>query len=251
MPFSSRVNLKLSSGEIRIFDFRFDISPDRADLLKVLAANGIAGPQLITGPIRTADGTQWMSLTEVPQGENLLLWALGGTPHRIRLATERAYEAISQLKEITPSLKAHPIGATLPRRTLLEEVDILTHNNLWNEDPWLAEQGNYRRAWLNDPWFADALGRIRLAAANVDDPLVYTHDSFFFPLSYRVQTTEKSFDEPLGAPGYPYYQENPLSVRIPVNAFKIPLESDQVSDGKRSAFEMPFAFRNVDIWILL
>ena len=40
-------------------------------------------------------------------------------------------------------------------------------------------------------------------------------------------------------------------LRIPVNAFKIPLESDQVSDGKRSAFEMPFAFRNVDIWILL
>ena len=224
MPFSSRVNLELPTGEIRIIDFRFDISPDRADLLKVLAANGIAGPQLITGPIRTTDGSRWMSLTEVPRGDNLLLWALGGTPHRIRLATERAFEAIHQLQEVTPILQAHPLGATLPRRTLLDEIDMLTHDDLWNEDPWLAEEGKSRKAWLKDPWFVEALAKIRLAVAKVDDPLVYTHYSFFFPLSYRVQTTEKSFDEPLGAPGDPYYQENPLSEFVqPFGYFGDPL----------------------------
>ncbi len=97
MPFASRVNLSLSIGEATTFDVRYDLTPERAELLRVLATNGITGPQLIFGPKRTSDDAEWMSHTEVPRGGNLLLWALGGTRHRIRLATERAYQAINKL----------------------------------------------------------------------------------------------------------------------------------------------------------
>jgi RNA polymerase sigma-70 factor (ECF subfamily) len=207
MPFTHRVRLAQSNGGEKTVDFREDLTPERAELLKLLAGLGIPIPQLITAPSK--QGNKWITLTEPPQGENLLHWALGGTPHRIRLSTEAAFEAIQRLQDLTPLLESDPIAANLPRRTLLNELEILTNDALWNQDLWLAEEGKSRTEWLQDPWFAAALAKTQTAAAEIVDPLVYTDYSFFFPLSYRIEpntnprATVTEFVQPFGHFGDP------------------------------------------------
>ncbi len=219
MPFSPRVRLAVADGAEKIVDFRGDIDPARAALLPTLERLGIPGPRLLAGPVprlaserdvESWNGTDFLTLCEPPRGENLLLWALGGTPHRIRLATERAFEAIDRLQGITAALQESPLGAALERRTLVDEVSILVDSNRWNADPWLAEEGRARTQWLQDPWFAAALLKVEVAIQTVDDPLVYTAYGHFFPLSYRIVPND-SFQEPFGAPGDPAYQKNPLA----------------------------------------
>ena len=232
MPFNPRVRLALADGTEKTVDFRGDIDPARAALLPVLERLGIPGPRIIQGPVprpsslrdvENWNGTDYETLCEVPRGENLLLWALGGTPHRIRLATERAFEAIDRLEGLTEALQADPVGKTLERRTLAEEVGILTDDARWNADPWLAEAGQARREWLADPWFAAALAKTQAAIADIYDPLVYTSYGFFFPQSYRL-LPENTFSEPFGAPGDPAYQKNPLTEFVaPFGHFGDPL----------------------------
>ena len=218
MPFCPRVRLALAGGTEKTVDFRGDIDPARAALLPVLERLGIPGPRLLAGPVprpsRERDVENWngmdyWTLCETPRGENLTLWATGGTPHRIRLATERAFEGIDRLQGITAALQADPIGVALERRTLAEEVAILMDDSKWNADPWLAEEGHARTQWLQDPWFIDALAQVQAAVKGIRDPLVYTHYGHFFPLSYRT-TANDTFNEPFGAPGDPAYRKNPL-----------------------------------------
>ena len=209
MPFSPRVRLALPGGEEKTVDFRWDMDAARAGLLPVLERLGIPGPRLIPGAV-TEGPNGPLRLAEVPRGENLLLWALGGTPHRIRLATARAFEAIDRLQGITEALQADPIGAKLERRTLADELTILTDDDKWNADSWLAEEGKERQDWLQDAWFQSALAKVRAAIADIHDPLAYTSYGFFFPLSYRIAATGDPFNEPFGAPGDPAYQKNPL-----------------------------------------
>ncbi len=218
MPFGPRVHLALPDGTEAAADFRGDLDPARAALLPVLERLGIPGPRLLAGPVpRPAgqrdvenwNGADSLTLCEPPRGENLLLWALGGTPHRIRLATERAFEAIDRLQGITPRLQADPVGAALERRTLADEVAILTTDARWNADPWLAAEGQARTLWLQDPWFAAALLKVKAAIQAIEAPLVYTAYGHFFPLSYRIAAGD-AFKEPFGAPGDPAYQKNPL-----------------------------------------
>ena len=218
MPFNPRVHLSLPNGTETAADFRGDIDPARAALLPILEQLGIPGPRLLAGPVpRPAterdverwNGADFLTLCEPPRGENLLLWALGGTPHRIRLATERAFEAIDRLQSITSALQADPVGAALERRTLADEAARLMDDAKWNSDPWLAEEGKERTRWLADPWFAAALETVQAALPAITVPLIYTAYGHFFPLSYRI-TAGDAFNEPFGAPGDPAYQKNPL-----------------------------------------
>jgi RNA polymerase sigma-70 factor (ECF subfamily) len=208
MPFSPRVQLALPDGAERTVEFRGDLDPERTALIQALERLGIPGPRVINAPVQSEQGP--LTLCEAARGENLTLWALGGTPHRIRLATERAFEGIDRLHGCTEGLLADPVGSRLPRKTLLDEVAILTDDEKWNADPWLAEEGRHRHAWLKDPWFQDAVQKVQRAVADIDTPLVYTDYTFFFPQGYRIEPATKVFEEPLGWPGDPSYQENPL-----------------------------------------
>lgn len=195
-------------GGEKTLEFRDDIRPDRAALMPVLERLGIPGPRIISGPL--FDGAGYQSLCEIPRGENLTEWAMGGTPHRIRLATERAFEAIDKLQGITAALQADALGATLERRTLADEVAIVMDDARWEADPWLAEEGRARAQWLADPWFLGALAKVREAVADIHEPLVYTDYLHFFPQCYRILPSSDPFNEPLGAPGDPAYGKNPL-----------------------------------------
>lgn len=211
MPFGPRITLALADGSERTVDFRSDLTPERAALVPVLDRLGIPGPRIIHGPVPADAG--YVSLCEIPRGENLTLWALGGTPHRIRLATERAFEGIDRLQRITSALEADPIGASLPRRTLTDEAQILTEDARWMADPWLAEEGRARREWLRDPWFSAALARTQAAISDINTPLVYTDYLHFFPQGYRLQPSRTVFqeEEAVGASGDPVYEQNALA----------------------------------------
>ena len=205
-PFAPRVKFALPGGEERTIDFRDNFDSHKLNLAATLEKLGIPGPKLVFGPL--AGGK--LCLFELPRGENLTLWALGGTPHRIRLATERAIEGIDRLQGCTEGLKNDPVGASLERRTLQDEIEILTNDDRWNANPWLAEEGKDRRQWLSDPWFAQGLAKVKSAVRDIETPLVYTDYTFFFPQGYRVQTSTRDFNEPLGWPGDPHYQENAI-----------------------------------------
>ena len=195
-PFGPRVHLTLASGEEKTVDFRNDITTERSLLVPSLTRLGIPGPRILSDTVLTGKG--YLTLCEKTRGENLTLWTLGGTPHRIRLATERAFEGIDRLQGITQKLLADPVGALTPHRTLTDEAAILTDSDRWDADWWLAEEGKAREAWLRDPWFAAALRRVQEAVRDITDPLVYTDYTFFFPQNYRIQ------------PGSAEEQENPL-----------------------------------------
>ena len=210
MPFSPRVRLSLEDGSEREVDFRGDIDPTRAEVIVVLERNGISGPRIVHGPVLNAEGGGYLSLCEVPRGENLLLWTLGGTPHRIRLATERAFEAIDRLQGATDALLADPVGAKLTRRTLTDEADMILDADKWNAEPWLVEASADMEKWRKDTWFLNALAKARAAAADIHDPLVLTNQLHFFPNFLRIQPADSAFAEPLGWPGDPRYRDNPI-----------------------------------------
>ncbi|MCW3099922.1 MAG: polymerase sigma-70 factor [Chthonomonadaceae bacterium] len=210
MPFAPRVRLALADGTEKTVDFRRDIDPEKARLISVLDRLGIPGPRILHGPVPALYGDSYLTLCETPRGENLLLWTLGGTPHRVRLATERAFEAIDRLQGITEALLADPVGASLPRRTLLEEIDLISSDAKWNADPWLAEAGKRRHAWHADPWFQAALAKMRAAAEQIKDPLVFTNYLHFFPNWLRIEPANEPFNEPLGWPGDTRYRQNPI-----------------------------------------
>lgn len=225
MPFSPRIRLALSDGSEKAVDLRRDITATQALLLPTLERLGIPGPRLI--PAASAEGPRGpVHLAEVPRGENLLLWALGGTPHRLHLATERAFEGIDRLQNISNALSADPVAAAFPRRTLQDELEAITSDVLWNADPWLAEAGHYRTQWLQDAWFLQSLAKVQAAIRDITTPLVWTHYLHFFPNFYRIQPVQDLFQESDASsqPGDKRLQENPLVEFVsPFGCFGDPL----------------------------
>lgn len=205
MPFGPRVRLVLPDGADKTVDFRSGMDDTKIQIAAALKELGIPGPQIL----HPMPGEN-ICLCELPRGENLSLWVMGGTPHRIRIATEKAFEGIDRLQGITEGLLAHPVAPLLPRRTLTDEVSILTDDDKWNAEPWMAEEGKARADWLRNPWFQSALTKVSAAAADIRTPLVYTDYAHFFPQGYRIQPDDGRFDEPLGWPGDKRYETNPL-----------------------------------------
>jgi RNA polymerase sigma-70 factor, ECF subfamily len=190
MPFSCRITGQAANGDAFSADIRNDISPERHELLNTLATLGIPVPQVLAN---TPEGG---TLCATPQGENTLTWALGGTPHRIRIACERGIEGIERLQAITEPLLATPAGQKLPRRTLQDETDEI-----------ISKGG----VWLNDAWFAAALQKVRQAVGEVNTPLVFTDYIHFFPNFLRIATQETLPDAPMGWPNDITLKQNPIT----------------------------------------
>jgi RNA polymerase sigma-70 factor, ECF subfamily len=192
MPFSCRITGQETSGNTFSVDIRNDITPDRQELLATLSTLGIPVPKVLA---TTPEGG---TLCRTPQGENTLTWALGGTPHRIRIACERGIEGIEMLQSITEPLLATPVGQKLPRRSLQDEADQV-----------ISTGG----VWLADPWFAGASQKVRRAVGDVDTPLVFTDYLHFFPNFLRIATQETlaNNDAPMGWPGDTALKQNPIT----------------------------------------
>jgi RNA polymerase sigma-70 factor (ECF subfamily) len=206
MPYRYRIRLHVGSGE-RTVEIRDDIDPGRAALLPVLHGLGIPGPRLLAGPVSDGRGG-FLSLCDGAAGEPLLGWVLGGTPHRLRIATERGLESLDRLECLTTSLEADPIGSTLPRRTLADERTGI-----------LSLGGPH----LDDSWFMAALERVSAALAGCERPLVYTDYLHFFPNLLRIEA-QTAVDRPTGWPGDPKLQENPVAEFVaPFGHFGDPL----------------------------
>ncbi len=209
MPFNNRVKLALDNGSEGEADFRTDLSHERIELMNLLNRLGITCSSALAPPIKDGKGG-YLTLCEKTKGDNLLLWTLGGTPHRIRLATERAFEAIDRIQGVTGALLEDPIGQKLTRKTLTDEAQALLDDDKWASDPWLSGENGDIQGWRQDPWFKEALTNVQKAVADIDTPLVLTDYVHFFPNWIRIAPNDKSFDEPLGWPGDSRYQDNPI-----------------------------------------
>jgi RNA polymerase sigma-70 factor (ECF subfamily) len=186
MPFAWRVGIQLADGSTKTVDFRGDLTPERAAQITALSGLGVPVPRLLSAPTRIPD-IGFVTLAEVPVGENLSLWTLGGTPHRIHIATDRAFAALEMLQGATEALIVHPVvGPTLTRRTLTEEADAL-----------ITAGGPY----LSDPWFQNALTQVRKEAAATELPPVFSNYLHYFPIFVRIRPGKSSTEEPLGWPG--------------------------------------------------
>jgi RNA polymerase sigma-70 factor (ECF subfamily) len=205
MPFSPRVGIALPDGTERTVDFR-TISQRKAEVYAALHRLGIPAPRLIQGPSPDSG----LTLCEPPAGENPLEWALGGTPHRIRLVTERGLEAIDRLQGATEALLADPLGALLPRRTPADEAAAILSDEMWRADPWLNWPESEVAGWRADPWFTAALAKVQAAVADIDAPLVFTNYLHFFPGWVRIETGADPYNEPMGWPGDRRLNANPI-----------------------------------------
>ena len=209
MPFNNRVKLALDDGSEREVDFRNDLTPDRIDLMKLLKRLGIPCSGAILPP-KPDGGGGFLTLCEKTKGANLLLWAEGGTPHRVRLATERAFESIDRIQGVTQALLEEVVGKKLPRKSLSDEALALFDDGKWASDSWLSGENGDIRGWREDSWFQEALVKVRIAVADIDTPLVLTDYVHFFPNWIRIAPNDESYDEPLGWPGDCRYQDNPI-----------------------------------------
>jgi RNA polymerase sigma-70 factor (ECF subfamily) len=207
MPFAPRVRLALADGTEKTVDFRRDIDPEKARQISVLERLGIPGPRILHGPVPALYGDSHLTLCEMPCGENLLLWTLGGTPHRVRLATERAFEAIDRLQGTTEALLADPVGASLPRRTLLEEIDIIRiepANEPFNEPLGWPGDSRYRQNPIVEfvtPFghFGDPL--LGLAMVWVYDCYPFVHTGFVEQFLWRRGVSRREFAPRLAIKG--------------------------------------------------
>lgn len=208
MPFAFRILLELPNRQRKSVDIRQDIIPDRLPLLEFLERHGIPVAPRLSAPELLPDGS-FATLTETPAGENLMDWALGGTPHRLRIATERGLEGIDRLQAVTEALEDSPIGQDLPHLTLLDEWDALQ-----------AKGG----AHLQDPWFKDKMHKLESLLADINAPLLYTNYLHFFPNWLRVDLELEDLNEPVGYPGDLRLKANPISEFIaPYGHFGDPL----------------------------
>lgn len=208
MPFAFRITLELPDGQRKSVDFRHDISPERLQLLEFLETQGIPVTRRLSSPESQSDGS-FITLTETPTGENLLHWALGGTPHRLRIATERGLEGIERLQTVTEALQNSAIGAQIPRQTLLD---------VWGEIQ--AKGGEH----LQYAWFIDRMRQVEALLNDIKSPLVYTHYLHFFPNWLRVDLELEDLNEPVGYPGDLRLKANPISEFIaPYGHFGDPL----------------------------
>lgn len=212
MPFYRRAALQLADGSEANVDFRADLDAARIETVQALERLGIPGPRLIAVSSDRDLRGESLCLCQIPRGENLSHWALGGTPHRIRSATERAFQAIDSLEGVTDALLAGPVGTKLKRRTLTDEVEALTSDGLWNAHEWLSSNPErHVMEWRQDPWFKSSLARVKSAVSDINDPLVFTNYLHFFPLNYRIVPGSGEYGRLTGFPGDVRCEENPLA----------------------------------------
>ena len=197
MPFSPQVTL-VHENQNHSVVFRTDLSGDAAALFEILEAHQIPCPRILA---QVQAGRETLTLCDAPRGENLSFWTLGGTPHRIHLAAERVFAMIECLHQATEAVLAAPVGANLPRRTLLDEANKIADESAWQADGWLSSGDGDSKKWLSDDWFARTFAVAQKAAAHCTDPLVLTNYLHYFPNFYRIMPDTRSLNEPMGWPG--------------------------------------------------
>jgi RNA polymerase sigma factor (sigma-70 family) len=186
MPFAWRIGIELPTGDEKTVDFRHDLTPEYAAQITALARLGLPVPRLLSEPARIPD-IGFVTLAEKAAGENLAQWAIAGTPHRVRIATDRAFEALDLLQGATEALiNDSLVGPSLMRRTLVSEGERL-----------MATGGPH----IEDPWFRETLTKVRNAAADVQTPLVFSNYLHYFPNFLRIRPSDAAMDVPLGWPG--------------------------------------------------
>jgi aminoglycoside phosphotransferase len=134
-----------------------------ARLLPVLRACGLSVPQILAGPVvhpEYPQGGELLVLEELP-GEPLAF--VGADLDAMDCTCRLLPRAIGWLHESTEAVRASPAAEAIPTRTLLGELDEISHVG----GPWLANE-----------IFARTLEGLRPALASIVTPLVFTNGDY-------------------------------------------------------------------------
>ena len=170
-----------------------DIDPARAELLPVLERLGIPGPRLIPGPAPRPSGQRdvenWNGMDLETLVRNAARRELAAVGAWVGRRTASGWRRSGRLRPLTDcrasrrACKPTPPGPNLERRTLADEVAILTDDARWDADPWLAEEGRARSPMARRPVVCGLLlAKVRAAVADIHDPLVYTQLRTLLPV---------------------------------------------------------------------
>jgi RNA polymerase sigma factor (sigma-70 family) len=159
------VQCRLANGEAAAVELHVHkgepgSTPREVHLLPVLAELGLPVQQVLAGPASHPDYPEVGPLFVLSHllGKNAL-W-LKKNAAEVDLGCRLLIEGIHRLRELTEPLRQHPVGKTLPRRTLTGEFDRI------------VERGG---PWMEEPPFRDAVSRLRPALEAVALPLVFSN----------------------------------------------------------------------------
>jgi len=146
--------------EVHAYAHPLDSAERQARLLGILAELGLPVQKLLAGPALHPDFPDVgpMAVLTHLEGEDLPFW--NATTDQIDLICRLVIEGVTRLHALTEPLQRHPISKTLPRRSLIWELDLI------------ADKGG---PWMTQPLFRQALARLRPALEAVAVPLVFSN----------------------------------------------------------------------------
>jgi hypothetical protein len=132
-------------------------------LLPALARLGLAVPEVLAGPVAHPDYPHAGALVVLSELPGTSLPWIDVTLKEADLTVRLHREALARMHALTGRLLRDEVGSTLPRRTLLSELEAI------------ADRGG---PWLEVPLFAQAARRLRPILESIDTPLVFTNGDY-------------------------------------------------------------------------
>ncbi len=135
-----------------------------ARIFPVLARLGLPVSVILAGPVTDPDAPDQGALTvnSLLPGQTLQVWSTESAAG-LELASRLVIEAVTRLHRLTEPLSREAVAPTLPRKTLLSDLQILL---------------NDRNPWMQEPVFTEAADRLLPIVEAVKTPLVFSNGDY-------------------------------------------------------------------------
>jgi hypothetical protein len=146
--------------EVHAYAHPFDSAERQARLQGVLAEMGLPVQELLAGPTVHPDYPEVGPMVVLSHLHGRNLPFVRATAEEIGLTCRLMIEGVKRLQSLTERMERHPIGKTLPRRTLIGELE------------GIVSRGG---PWMEQSIFRDAVARLRPALEAATVPLVFSN----------------------------------------------------------------------------
>lgn len=148
------------SVEVHAYAHPLDSVQRQARLLGALAELGLPVQEVLAGPTIHPDHPEAGPIVVLSRLDGRDLPFVGATAEELDLTCRLIIEGTQRLQSLTAAMEKHPVGRTLPRRTLIGELDDI------------EKRGG---PWIDQPIFRDAVTKLRHVLAAVAVPLVFSN----------------------------------------------------------------------------
>jgi aminoglycoside phosphotransferase len=175
LPYPARLTVQTTTGETLVCVLKAGADADKiafeTHVLRALTDLQLPVPQVLADPVTIPSAPEPLTIlliSKLPGGG--LPWISLNNLATANRTCQLVHEAVDRLHALTPAIRAHPIAALLPSRTLDAEVQaIRAHGS----------------PWLQVPLFNDALNLVEAALPRYPSPLVFSNGDYN-PLNFLV-----------------------------------------------------------------